>query len=264
MKFGIRTPSLIKSIAARTSIKRVVRHNFGLKAPRGFGWFTNPKKALYNRVYNRTTFSIFKGGSLFKWILGSVSVASNRKFDNNSIQENENEISKEVSSFDPIIFLLNLGTFIVLFLWMNGVDSDIKHLYTSSYWIKDGKQNAIYNGYILAFLITLFSLMLGKKVSWINLLLYSYILYRSLIYFPSIVVTIVIGYFIIKIFFLKFDISFKNDSKKFPVKNMESETPQTELPNKKDIVDTFIDNTFQRIYDKQEEQVMKNIRNNNK
>ena len=27
----------------------------GFKAPRGFGWFTNPKRAAYNRVYNRTT-----------------------------------------------------------------------------------------------------------------------------------------------------------------------------------------------------------------
>ena len=25
------------------------------KAPRGYGWITNPKKALYNRVYYRTT-----------------------------------------------------------------------------------------------------------------------------------------------------------------------------------------------------------------
>lgn len=55
MKFGFRIPSIKKRIAARTSIKRVVRHNLGLKAPRGLGWFTNPKKALYNRVYNKTT-----------------------------------------------------------------------------------------------------------------------------------------------------------------------------------------------------------------
>ncbi len=55
MKFGIRKPSLKKRIAARTSVKRVVRHSLGLKAPRGYGWLTNPKKAAYNRVYNRTT-----------------------------------------------------------------------------------------------------------------------------------------------------------------------------------------------------------------
>jgi hypothetical protein len=55
MKFGFRKPSLKKRIAARTSIKRVIRHRIGLKAPRGCGWLTNPKKAAYNRVYNRTT-----------------------------------------------------------------------------------------------------------------------------------------------------------------------------------------------------------------
>ncbi len=58
MKFGFRTPSLKKRIAARTSWKRVVRHSMGLKAPRGYGAFTNPKKALYNRVYRRTSFGI--------------------------------------------------------------------------------------------------------------------------------------------------------------------------------------------------------------
>jgi hypothetical protein len=55
MKFGIRTPSLTKRIAARTSWKRYVRNNLGLKAPRGWGWLTNPRKAAYNRVYNRAT-----------------------------------------------------------------------------------------------------------------------------------------------------------------------------------------------------------------
>ncbi len=55
MKFGFRIPSFTKRIAARTSMKRVVRHNLGLKAPRGFGWLTNPKKAAYNKVYNKTS-----------------------------------------------------------------------------------------------------------------------------------------------------------------------------------------------------------------
>lgn len=66
MKFGLRTPSLRKSIAARTSLKRMVRHSMGVKAPRGYGWATNPKKAAYNRVYNRTTFSIWDIFKLFK------------------------------------------------------------------------------------------------------------------------------------------------------------------------------------------------------
>jgi hypothetical protein len=55
MKFGLRKPSLSKRIAARTSLKRYIRHSLGLKAPRGWGWLTNPRKAAYNRIYNRTT-----------------------------------------------------------------------------------------------------------------------------------------------------------------------------------------------------------------
>jgi hypothetical protein len=55
MKFGFRTPSLKKRIAARTSFKRYVRHSLGVKAPKGYGWLTNPKKAAYNKVYNRTS-----------------------------------------------------------------------------------------------------------------------------------------------------------------------------------------------------------------
>lgn len=65
MKFGFRKPSLRKSIAARTSLKRYIRHSLGLKAPRGWGWLTNPKKAAYNRMYSRTTFGwqdLFKLG----------------------------------------------------------------------------------------------------------------------------------------------------------------------------------------------------------
>ncbi len=28
--------------------------------PRGWGWLRDPKKYAYNKVYNRTTFDIFK------------------------------------------------------------------------------------------------------------------------------------------------------------------------------------------------------------
>ena len=55
MKFGFRIPSITKRIAARTSIKRIVQNELGLKAPHGYGWITNPKKFVYNKVYNKTT-----------------------------------------------------------------------------------------------------------------------------------------------------------------------------------------------------------------
>ena len=60
MKIGIRTPSLKKRISARTSIKRQIVQRAGLKMPRGYGWVRNPKKYVYNKVYNRTTVDVFK------------------------------------------------------------------------------------------------------------------------------------------------------------------------------------------------------------
>lgn len=61
MKIGMRTPSLKKSISARTTgqakrtIKRAIIPGYG---QRGMG-LLHPKRALYNKVYRKTTFSIF-------------------------------------------------------------------------------------------------------------------------------------------------------------------------------------------------------------
>lgn len=68
MKFGVRKPSLTKSIKARTTgrwkraLKRSINPLYGKK---GMGWL-HPKRAMYNRIYHRTTVSvwdIFKLGS---------------------------------------------------------------------------------------------------------------------------------------------------------------------------------------------------------
>jgi hypothetical protein len=75
MKWGFRKPSLKKRIAARTSIKRYIRHSLGFKAPKGWGWLTNPRKAAYNRLYRRTTFGledIFKFGKSKKKSAGCL------------------------------------------------------------------------------------------------------------------------------------------------------------------------------------------------
>lgn len=61
MKIGMRKPSLKKSFKARTTgklkrkIKKSINPFYGKK---GMGWINNPKKALYNKVYNKTTFSL--------------------------------------------------------------------------------------------------------------------------------------------------------------------------------------------------------------
>ena len=71
LKFGIRKPSIRKVIAARTSPARLVRHSLGLKAPRGYGGITDPKRALYNRVYSRTTVSGWSLlGAVLRGLLG--------------------------------------------------------------------------------------------------------------------------------------------------------------------------------------------------
>jgi hypothetical protein len=44
-KIGMRRPSVRRSIAARASPARSVRHRLGLKAPRGWGWLTDPRRS---------------------------------------------------------------------------------------------------------------------------------------------------------------------------------------------------------------------------
>ena len=66
MKVGMRKPSIKKSISARTTgkakrkLKKAVIPGYGQK---GTGFIKNPKKAMYNKVYNKTNFSFW---DLFK------------------------------------------------------------------------------------------------------------------------------------------------------------------------------------------------------
>ena len=66
MKFGMRTPSFKKSFRARTTgrakraVKKALIPGYGKK---GMGWIKNPRKAAYNKVYHKTSFSIL---DLFK------------------------------------------------------------------------------------------------------------------------------------------------------------------------------------------------------
>ena len=61
MKVGIRKPSLKRSFSAMTKgrlkreLKRSINPFYGKK---GVGWIRNPKKAAYNKVYNKTTISV--------------------------------------------------------------------------------------------------------------------------------------------------------------------------------------------------------------
>ena len=62
MKYGMRKPSIKKSIKARTTgrAKRAIKKSVNpLYGKKGMGWINNPKKAAYNKIYKKTTFSIF-------------------------------------------------------------------------------------------------------------------------------------------------------------------------------------------------------------
>ncbi|MDD3341324.1 MAG: hypothetical protein PHN72_03945 [Bacilli bacterium] len=61
MKIGIRTPSISKSIKARTTgrIKRALKRSINpLYGRKGMGLINNPKKAVYNKIYNKTSVGI--------------------------------------------------------------------------------------------------------------------------------------------------------------------------------------------------------------
>ncbi|MCT1170886.1 hypothetical protein [Lactococcus lactis] len=66
MKIGMRKPSITKSLKARTTtkykrkVKKALIPGYGKK---GMGWIKNPKKAAYNKVYKKTSFSLW---DLFK------------------------------------------------------------------------------------------------------------------------------------------------------------------------------------------------------
>lgn len=61
MKIGIRKPSIKKRIRARTTgklerkVKSAINPFYGKK---GMGWIRDPKRAMYNKIYNKTTVSV--------------------------------------------------------------------------------------------------------------------------------------------------------------------------------------------------------------
>ena len=72
MKYGIRTPNINKRISARTTgkitrtINKAVNPLYGKK---GMGFINDPSKAIYNKVYNKTTISVDK---IINGIFGTI------------------------------------------------------------------------------------------------------------------------------------------------------------------------------------------------
>ena len=69
MKFGLRAPSLKKMVKSRTTgrVKRALKKSINpLYGKKGMGLVTKPKKAVLNKIYKQTSFSIFDFFKLFK------------------------------------------------------------------------------------------------------------------------------------------------------------------------------------------------------
>lgn len=87
MKVGFRKPSLRKSIKARTTgrAKRAVKSAINpLYGKKGMGWINDPKRAAYNKVYNKTTIGI------------------------SDIRDKKHKSSNIVSSIDTILSIIKL------------------------------------------------------------------------------------------------------------------------------------------------------------
>lgn len=98
MKLGPRKPSIKKSIKARTtgkvkrSVKKAAIPGYGKK---GTGWIKDPKKAAYNKVYNKTTFGVNPLSSID---VNKKSLNSNIKNDNQNNQQSSKQILEVVGT----------------------------------------------------------------------------------------------------------------------------------------------------------------------
>ncbi len=131
MKLGMRTPSLKKKLSSRTSGKRFIRHNVGIKAPKGTGIIKDPKKAIYNKVYNKTTFDI-----------GDVIKGKNSRYYENDYEED----------YDTQDVLITRGTLLGIIHFFSGLYIYIGLIYTF----------ALNFSFIQLFLTCIFLLILGQ------------------------------------------------------------------------------------------------------
>jgi len=127
MKVGIRKPSIKRSIKARTTgkLKRKVKSSINpLYGKKGTGLINNPKKAVYNKVYNKTTIGIneIANNSSIK----PSSISSTNNLGNNNkiykiIKENKVVINNKEFSRKSIKAFKNTFIFTAILLIVSGI-----------------------------------------------------------------------------------------------------------------------------------------------
>lgn len=124
MKFGLRKPSLKRSLKARTTgrakraVKKALIPGYGKK---GVGWIKNPKKSLYNKVYRKTTFGV---GDLFRFSFGSKKknkTKRNTAKRNDNMEHNENVNNIKTPFYKKKWFIILVSVFVpvagIVFVW---------------------------------------------------------------------------------------------------------------------------------------------------
>lgn len=101
MKFGVRKPSIKRSVSARTTgkLKRTVNRTINpLYGKKGMGYINDPKKAVYNKVYSKTTVGV-------KDILNDKSGNNNTNVyihsENNAVFEDESLTKLQSIEYTP-------------------------------------------------------------------------------------------------------------------------------------------------------------------
>lgn len=104
MKIGMRTSSLKRSLKARTTskwkrqMKKAVIPGYGQK---GIGWIKNPKKAMYNKVYRKTTFGLSD-------IIKSSKKKNSAKVKKNAVRQSKDYTAKDYKQAGIVMILLGL------------------------------------------------------------------------------------------------------------------------------------------------------------
>ncbi|ABF33862.1 TPA: hypothetical protein VDA20_001717 [Streptococcus pyogenes] len=118
MKIGLRTPSLKKSIKARTTgkIKRSLKKSINpMYDKKGVGLITDPEKAIYNKVYKKTTFGGLSGIDLNSSKNHSFLdlFKSPKKEKKSEVKRKEIELTNLVNECEHKLFLYNQSMTIV-------------------------------------------------------------------------------------------------------------------------------------------------------
>lgn len=118
MKVGFRKPSVKRSVKARTTgrVKRTLKKSVNpLYGKKGIGYVKNPQKAIYNKIYHKTTIDPL------------ASVKHPNKSNNEFLRTNFAENPQNQPLNLPIVFFSLVGFIGLAYFTINYVSKDAFH-----------------------------------------------------------------------------------------------------------------------------------------